>query len=278
MNPLIATALFFVCTQLPGAADFDNGIYLISRQASAPKVKNQEGQERHLGEKRTLPIKKTELFSQDNANTQFALSLTIPYDAKLDSSTYLLVVDGIAYDQNGSGSSQQESSSLFFTISGEEKAKQVAKYLGASIVNRKHPHHNLRVRFLPSKREFAPGAEVTATLQITNVGTNAVGFMKGGRNRAIRDNQYVFSARFNGKQVEDIGSSGHAGGLASRRVLKPGETFEDTISLSKWFAFDKKGTYEIHGSYFLEFSEPESDSWRTIWEDYVSADFMISVK
>jgi hypothetical protein len=278
MNPLIATALLFVCAQVPGTADLRNGIYLNSQKASAPKIKNQEGEERHIGEKRKLNLKKSELFSQDNANTLFSLSLTTPFDPALNYSTYVLVVDGIAYDQHGSGSSQQVSSSLFFTISGEERAKQVAKYLGATIAYHKHPQHNLRVRFLPIKREFLPKEEVTATLQITNVGTNSVAFMKGGRNRAARDNQYVFSARFNGKQVEDIGSSSHFGGLASRRVLKPGETFEDTISLSKWFTFDKSEMYEIHGSYHLEFSEPKAESWRTIWEDYVSADFMVNIK
>lgn len=278
MNKLTAIALLFVFGQPALAGDLDNGFYLNTQKASAPAIKNQEGQARHLGAKRNLKIQKSEIFAQDNANTQFSLSLTMPYDKTLDASSSLLVVDGIAYDQNGSGSSQQQTSSLFFLISGEQRAKQVAKYLGTSIVYRKHPRHTLSVRFLPTKREFLPGDDVTVTLQITNVGTNAITFMKGGRNRAARDNQYVFSARLYGKQVDDIGNSGHSGGLASRRVLKPGETFEDTISLSKWFTFDKSGMYEIHGSYYLDFSDPQSDNWRTLWEDYVSADFMVNIK
>jgi hypothetical protein len=278
MNLFIVIALLLVSAQAPVARNLDNGIYLNSQKPSASTVRTQTGQVRHPGAKRNLKIQKSEIFSQDNANTQFWVSLTMPYDKNLDSSTYLMVVDGTAYEQNGSGSSQQVSSSLFFSISGEHKAKQVAKYLGAPIVYRKHPHHILRVRFLPKKLEFLPGEEVIATLQITNVGTNAIAFMKGGRNRASRDNQYVFSARLNGKQVEDIGSSDHAGGLAARRVLKPGEIFEDEISLSKWFAFNKSGLYEIHGSYYMDFNEPEANTWRTIWEDYVAADFTVTIK
>jgi hypothetical protein len=78
--------------------------------------------------------------------------------------------------------------------------------------------------------------------------------------------------------VDDIGTSYHFGGLASRQVLKPGKVFEDKISLSKWFAFDKAGVYEIHGSYYLDFNDPDAESWRTIWEDYVSADFTVQIK
>ena len=278
MKSLVATLLLLICAQAAFAADLDNGIYAASQKVSAPSVRNQAGQARHLGQKHNLKIKQSFFFAQDNANTEFVLSMNIPYDKDLGPSTYLLVVEGTAYDQNGSGSSQQETSSLNFMILGEQKAKQVAKYLGIPIVYRKHPQHKLGVRFMPTKREFQPGEEVTATLQITNVGANTVAFMKGGRNRAARDNQYLFAAYFNGKGVEDIGTTNHFGGLASRRALKPGETFEDRISLSKWFAFDKSGLYDIHGSYYLDFQDPGGHSWRTLWEDYVSADFSINIK
>src|SRR5262249_28752585 len=113
---------------------------------------------------------------------------------------------------------------------------------------------------------------------VTNVGDNTLSFQKGGRNRALRDNQYIFSAYWNGKQVADIGSSYHMGGLSTRKVLKPGETFEDRVSLSKWFAFDKGGLYEVHGAYYMEFYDPNASTWRPIWEDYVSADFQIRIK
>lgn len=84
--------------------------------------------------------------------------------------------------------------------------------------------------------------------------------------------------RHQGKQVEDIGTSYHNGGMATRRVLKPGDAFEDTISLSKGFPFAAPGMHEVHGSYYLAFKDPETDSGETIWEDYASADFMVTVE
>src|SRR5262249_41623137 len=193
-------------------------------------------------------------------------------------SSYILIVDGTAYRLVGSGASQKETSSLNFEVTGDDNAKQVAKYFGTSPPYRRHPGHGLQVSFIPVKQVFETGEEVIVTLRITNVGGNAVSFMQGGRNRAARDNQYIFSARYRGKQVEDIGTSYHFGGMSVRRVLEPSEVFEAKVSLNKWFLFKEAGLYEIHGSYYLDFLDPEDDSWRIILEDYASADFVGTIK
>lgn len=278
MRKLILMAALCISAFSLRAGEPENEIYQRSQDTSAVLVTTQDGQEVYLGKKRTLEIREAEMFSQNNENTRFYLSVTIPYDASLGPSSYILFVDRTAYRQSGSGSSQNETSSLSFHVSGDDKAKQVAKHFGTSVRYRRHPRHHLQVSFIPAKQEFEIGEDVTVNLRITNVGTNAVSFMKGGRNRAARDNQYIFSARYRGKQVEDIGISYHFGGLAVRRVLKPGDVFEDTISLKKWFSFEEAGMYEIHGSYYLDFNNPEDDSWRTIWEDYVAADFILRIK
>lgn len=278
MGRILTAILLLVSTGVLGATQPDNGIYLIAKGGAAAQIKSQDGRDLSLGERQELKVQKSEIYSQNNANDRFFVQLTIPYDENLGAASYILVVSGTAYRQSGSGSSQKETSSLDFDISGGENAKQVAEFLKTPVVYRRHPQHNLRVSFIPAKNEFSAGEEVTATLQIMNVGTNSISFMKGGRNRAERDNQYVFSARHLGKQVDDTGTSFHFGGLAVRRVLKPGDVFEDKISLSKWFAFDKAGVYEIHGSYYLNFNDPEDQSYRTIWDDYVSADFVIKIK
>ena len=187
-------------------------------------------------------------------------------------------MDGAAYRQIGSGSSQKDRSSASFEVTGDDNAKQVAKYFGTPLPYRKHPGHELQVSFIPVKQEFDTGEEVIVTLRITNVGTQAVAFMQGGRNRAARDNQYIFSATYRGKQVEDIGTSYHLGGISVRRVLQPGDIFEDKVTLQKWFSFREAGVYEIHGSYYLDFQGPADDSWKTIWEDYASADFAVTIK
>lgn len=278
MKTLIALVMILVSAWAFGADQPDDGIYLRAKHAPCPCIMSQDGQKLFLGKKQTLNVLKSELFSQNNANTRFYLSVTVPYDEDVGPSTYVLIVAGTAYRQTGSGSSQKKTSSLSFYVSGKENAEQVSEYMKTPLVCRRHPQHNLLVLFRSTKQEFSVGEEVTATLRIVNVGTNSVSFMKGGRNRAARDNQYVFSARHRGKQVEDIGTSYHSGGLAVRRVLKPEEAFEDTISLSKWFSFDKPGMYEVLGSYYLNFNDPNDESWTTIWEDYVSADFVVRIK
>jgi hypothetical protein len=260
------------------AGEQDNGFYERSQDSSASLVKTQDGQEVRLGKRRTLQILKAEMFSQNNENNRFRLSVTVPYDPRLGPSSYILIVDGTTYRQDGSGASQKETSSLSFYVTGDNNAKQVAKYFGTSPPHRSHPGHALQVSFIPAKQEFEAGEEVVVTLRITNVGTKAVSFMQGGRNRAARDNQYIFSARYRGKQVEDIGTSYHFGGISVRRVLEPREVFEAEVSLNKWFLFKEAGVYEIHGSYYLDFQDPADDSWRTIWEDYASADVVVKVK
>ena len=260
------------------AAQAENAIYERSRDASGVLVRAQSGREVQLGTRRTLQVMSVEMFSENDENSRFYVSVTFPYDPSVVQSHYILFVDGTAYEQVGSGSSQNETSSLHFDVTGDSNAEQVAKYFGTSVRYRRHPDHHLRVSFMAAKEKFDTGEEVIVTLRITNLGPTAVSFMQGGRNRAARDNQYVFSARYLGKQVEDVGNSSHFGGLAVRRVLKPGDVFEDKVSLKKWFSFREPGVYEIHGSYYLAFQDPEDSSWRTIWEDYASADFAVTIK
>lgn len=278
MITLLAAIPLLMSFSRPAVVAPANGFYLNSTTAANPAIKTLEGRETHLGARRALTIRKADLFAQDNDNTRFDLSLSIPYDKDLGPDSYLLVVDGTAYEQAGSGASQRETSYLNFSIAGAEKAKQVASFLGTVPVYHKHPRHAMSVSYLPTKPEFLPGEEVTVTLRIKNVGTEPFAFMKGGRNRAARDNQYVFSAYLAGKQVADVGDSYHLGGLAVRILLKPGEVFQDTISLKRWFAFSKPGVYEMHGSYYLNFVDPARDSFQTVWEDYASGEFYVTLK
>jgi hypothetical protein len=254
-----------------------NGLYRTVQDASAPAVRDQQGAVFHLGERQER-ASATSLRSQDNTDTHFSLGLDIPYDPMLEPHRYLLVMAGTAWSQSGWGPSRQQTSSLWFQIDGEQNATAAARLFGIPVTRFIHPGHRLRVAFTPTRASFAVGDTVTVTLRIVNVGTEPIAFLKGGRNRAERDNQYVFAAWRGGQPIADIGHNGHSGGLAISVILQPGAVFEDVIDLGKWFSLTEPGSYEIHGSYYLAFVKPEPLSYQTIWEDYVGADFRISIE
>lgn len=257
----------------------EDGVYLQSTNAALPALTTQDGKPVHIGQKYDLHVQDAHVFAQDNANSSFCVSLNVPYDPKLDdTSATVLVVKDTAYRQNGAGSSQRKTSSLNYLVAGRDKVEGVAGYFGIAPRFRQHPQHCFLTRFVPAKEEFEPGEEVWVTLRVENVGTNTVAFMKGGRNRAARDNQYAFAAYQNGKQIRDVGTTHHFGGIACVQKIAPGGVFEDKVNLSKWFAFDEPGIYAVTGSYYMSFVNPAESSFQTVWEDYVAGEFWVRIK
>ena len=266
--------LFFLSMNTVSANGISNGIYLQSQDTKCPLLKNQTGKNIFIGEKKEPKILKIKNISENNANTGFNFTLLTPYDT---TTCYVLVVNQNAYTSDAWGSEKNETSSIHFRVLGEKNIQEVAKYLNVSLNYRSHPKHNLFLTFVPTKKEFIIGEEVFVTMQIKNVGNNIISFDKGGRNRGMRDNQYIFNGRYRGEQIKDIGSIFHHGGLSFKKVLKPGDILEETISLNKWFAFEKSGNYEIFGSFYLNFRDDTNDSGGSIWEDYVSENFNVKI-
>ena len=264
MKTLVTILLLLACAKLHAANPPGNGFYLAAEREPARPIKSNDGRLVYLGDKQSLKIQECWLSSTNNENSRFYLSVAISYNTNVGPSTYILIVDGKAYRQTGSGATSQKVSYLSFYISGKENAEQISRYLNTPVLYRKHPGHQLDISFIPEKTAFNIGEDVTVTLRIVNIGSDSICFIQGGRNRGARDNQFIFSARHNEKQVDDIGTSLHFGGIAIKRILKPGEVFEKKIRLSKWFAFDQPGIYTIHGSYYLEFKDPNTDSYHTI--------------
>ena len=278
MKTTIAAGLFFLASDAALADPPTDGFYLTSKDASAPSVMTQDGQKRSLGRRVEFNAPPTKIFSADNANTQFGFTIVVPRELYVETSGYVLVVANRSYLQSGSGRSP-DVYTLDFSFSGADDALAVSRYLNAPIVYHRHPGQQLLVSFTRAKTSFHVGDDVPVTFSIKNVGANAIAFSKGGAYRgASRDNQYSFSARLWSKQVPDIGSSNHFGGLAGRIVLKPGEVFEDHVDLKKWFAFDKPGTYEVLGSYSMRYFDPDGDAFRTIWSDYVTGAFVVTIE
>ena len=257
----------------------DNGFYKISLDELSPSVKTQEQKEIRVGSRENIKINKVDLSSTDNWNERFHLSIEVPYNKEMaNGQWYILIIDDTVFGQTSSGSSQEETSTLGFRIYGEKQVETIAKYFSIKPRYREHPNYSFAVQFIPEKSGFEKDEEIWVVLKIKNIGDNKISFMKGGRNRAPRDNQYSFIAEYNGKQILDIGSSHHFGGITTKSTLKPGEIFKDRINLSKWFDFESSGTYRILGSYFMKFHDPDDDSYAIIWEDYVTAEFYIKIK
>src|SRR5690606_30540262 len=131
---------------------------------------------------------------------------------------------------------------LQFHVAGDDRAREVSDFLGTPIDYYRHPGQQLRVTITPTEESFAPGADVTATLRIVNVGTEAVAFVQDMRNSLNpgirgRDNQFTFAASLRGQPVPDIGITAYSGGLASQVVLEPGERFRQLVHLNQWFDF-----------------------------------------
>ncbi|QDT14956.1 hypothetical protein [Alienimonas californiensis] len=274
MDALLLTASLLLAADPPA-----DGFYRQSTNDGAPVVQSADGRTFKLGERREFQILGSPLRSENNENSRFWLTLRVPYDETIGTMHSVLVVDGQACPQSGSGSSGKEISSLHFPIAGAENAERAAVLLNTPLLRRRHPGHHLLVTFTPNKKAYQVGESVKATLRIKNVGDTPFTFQKGGHYRgAARDNQYTFAAYLNGAQVEDVGRNGNTGGISVSPTIQPGETFEDTVALNKWFAFDEPGGYAIHGAYLMSFYDPDEASHRTVWEDYASAAFTVRVE
>jgi hypothetical protein len=145
-------------------------------------------------------------------------------------------------------------------------------------LERRHPGHKMEIAFLPTKDAFAPDEPVKVDLRIKNVGDTEFMFMRGGRQRGARDNQFGFTAQAGDRMLPDIGSPIHFGGLGSYVRVKPKETIEIPVDLKKWFAFSAEGFFELRGTYYMRFSVPDAEDHRPIWEDFACAEFSITIR
>jgi hypothetical protein len=142
---------------------------------------------------------------------------------------------------------------------------------------RHHPGHQMKADFIPAKHEFKVGEPVEVVLRITNVGESPFKFMRGGRQRGARDNQFAFNAQFGKRMLPDVGDPVHFGGIGADVLLKPGENVDIPVDLTKWFSFEEDGRYIMRGSYYMEFADPAADAHEPIWEDFACAEFTIAI-
>lgn len=264
-------------------AQLADGLYRIPADPTGKMIEDQDGVLRNLGRSVDFSKVTASCHSLNNHNDRFQLRLEMPYDPSLKSGA-VLVRGGKGFKSSGGGSSGEEKSSLSFYINSSAYAKVLTRFLNCELQLRRHPKHQFRVTFQlnEGKEDLSPGEEAVVNLRIENVGENVVAFWSGGRNRGSRNNQYVFAGEINGEPLKDHGSYSHFGGLSFPVRLEPGESFESSVDLRKWFSLKQTGHYTIYGSYFLRFIEPaepgEWDILETLWEDYATASFSFRIK
>ena len=241
------------------------------------------------GERASIRILQEHVYSENNANTDFGVRLDTS-DYRVNPKTgeainpMKLRVGGHEYSCSGGGGNANGTYDvMWFSVPDRDEAEAVAKWFSVDCGLRSPPGYKLYSQFIPSKVEFHTDEPVTVKFQLKNLDDRTVIFQRGGQQRGERDNQYGFRAILYEHPVPDAGNPVNFGGLCVLVPLEPNKMFEDQIDLKKWFAFDKPGTYMIHGFYQLDFYRAPLNKetfmpWNEIWHDYASADFTIVVK
>jgi hypothetical protein len=233
----------------------DAGLYDIS-DGSHPKLLQDQ-------------VEQVTISSQSNDNKRYYLALHASHSFSLPCNQIGLIV----------GNKTIRFTSMETTVDDPEVIPQIAQYFHAKVQKRRHPGHQMLVEFIPDKAEFSAGESVTVRLRITNIGDAEFAFIQGGRQRGSRDNQFAFSAELVGnKMVPDTGDPRNFGGMGTPVTIKPGQSHEIAVDLAKWFNFKEGGTYNLRGSYNLEFIDPHAQDLYTIWEDYACGEFTVRIK
>jgi len=264
MNPIYS--LLALVVFVPQIVMAGPGLYDIS-DASHPKLLQDQ-------------IGQVTISSQSNDNKHYYLSIHALHSFSLPCTQIELVVSNETIRFNSQGmDAQGHFTSMATTVDNPNVIPQIAQHFNAKVLKRRHPGDRMLVEFIPDTPEFTAGKPVTVKLRITNIGDHDFAFIQGGRQRGSRDNQFTFSAELIGdKMVPDTGDPRNFGGMGFSVKLKPGESHEIPVDLTKWFNFQRNATYNIRGSYYMEFVDPNNRDPYTIWEDYACAEFSIRIK
>lgn len=270
MRPLLISMM--LAATLAAAPKIENGLYHI-QESGGVTVKSMKGGEVHLGKRLENKIETAIIRSGNNANSLYHVWLKSAEGISEDYRTVALCVDGQCLCFNMGGKNKIGAEWV-----PEAAAVALAKHFEVKLLRRKHPHHEMLVKFAPEKEEFKVGELLGVKVTIKNVGTTPFTFQVGGKNRGVRDNQFSFTAQLYNHPIPDTGDPTHFGGMFVDRTLKPGESFEAEVDLRKWFKLEEPGTYTIKGTYSMDFHDPDAKDHLTIWEDYATAEFWLTIE
>jgi len=263
------------------------GLCYASTNESGTIVTNTDGTLLKLGAKVDFKILEPNVASENNNNDQFYVSFGTgeiafgPSDK--DGRTLVLRVGAHGYLPNGWSSAGNSDHHIQFSVPSQADALAIAQAFSVESPLRAPPGYKYFTQFIPTKSMFQSNEPVTVKFVLKNLDTKPIVFQNGGQQRGYRDNQYGFRAMFQYvTPVLDVGNPANFGGISGHMHLEPGKEFTGEIDLKKWFAFDKPGTYSIHGFYLLDFypnDKPDGPvSHNKLWSEYASADFTVIMK
>jgi len=287
MQKIVIAGLFcFLGGGALTAAQVEDGIYLRAEDDGGRRVELSHPTADHVmvGERIGKGFGEATMDSVANDNSQYVLRLrgAGPVSAGRLGQT-ALVIDGVALLVWGhTDPGPHDRVELSATIYDREAAERVAKRLGVEPRNRDDPGHRLTVHWSPDKPSYKVGEPVMLTMEIRNVGDVPVAFRVGGQQRGARDNQFRFIAHGMsgyGSGMPDTGDPSHHGGPSSRPVVKPGESFTKSVEVTRWFTFEKAGTYRITGIYELNLADPADERLMgpVLWEELVAGECTVRI-
>lgn len=168
---------------------------------------------------------------------------------------------------------------LIVDVYGQKLGEQLATRLDTELRERLHPGHQITCRWKPVERTYALGETVILQLEIENAGDAPLRFIEGGQQRGARDNQFRFLCRATsgyGDSVPDTGDPQNFGGKGGYREIKPGEVFQKEVDISKWFRFEKSGTYRITGLYEIQIYDEQFDN--VLWDDFAVGQCLVTIE
>ena len=233
------------------------------------------------GQKVDVQIYKAHVYSQDNTNSEFAVSLDTSIAVDAFTHPVKLHVGGHDYPCSG-WSSGPGNCGLLFTIKRQDDAEAAARLFSTTCRLRSPPDYKMLAQFVPSKTSFSANEPVIVAFRLKNLDHRTIIFRSNFTDS--KRLQYSFEAALDGHPVAYVGSRGWSGDILSDPVsLASDEAFADPLDLKKWFSFDKAGEYTVHGFCRLDFYPPPVRdetfmSWNELWSDSASADFTVVIK
>jgi hypothetical protein len=282
--PSLSLLVFAFLAPAPQAPMLPDGFYEVLDKGNGTHFPCNDGRTLLLGKHLGKEFGTATVRSRNNANTEFGVFLkgaASLWDGP-EPLPLALVADNVCVRLSGNTIPNQDGTrDLWFTVTGEEPARRLAKALKGEIHFRTNPGHRLAVKWTPAKDTFVAGEPITLKFELKNVSKDPVTFRIGGSQRGPRDNQYRFVAQAGhgfGKGVPDTGDPNNFGGMSWTRTLKPGEVYEAKVDLAKWFDLAGDDSYRITGIWSLHLEDSTRPGFdHGLWDDLVCGECFVRV-